>query len=604
MKKTNLKFLSGVLSLVTLFPTATVKGLDYSKVGYDVFSDKSVIDSIDTKSIAEIGVAGLLTVGAIAGIREAAKDRSPFVPRDYGKLPNANFTNTANLCFWHALVQQLYDIKAFRNFISSVDLSTIANPNTRHKIEKFRELFAGMARFGGENYSRFTKHASYNMAKEFLPGDKLGHQQDINEACNDFLKDVFDEYATIRGRQRFDSRGIFTGNISNILMESVTLPMNNPNLKLGDLLKESEANFQDKLNAMGSIWDGTMASSNRANRGNRMAILRRLPITEFLARDQQDNIVFNNGAFVIDDKYKRFVHEATPTEPNSCNMEKFSNLPRRFQNEVIQSFEKDPVRPRILSNKARLQQIKTDWDSSDPIKKKNARRNLLENVPIGRFLVGNAAGKKGQQYRTGFHLDLAPLEALINGGDTFDDAVDLVRKSTRYTTPLVKNTLGALPASEVDINVLDDQFSVFPGRFQYDPVINGTKKINTRVDFGSGTVDYKGQKYELTAVTVHSGTGGGGHYYTYKKQNGYWYKYDDMASSYSGEVTWDAVKADSETNCTMMTFSKQGTVAKGRSPMDIRRVEPLNITGNYISNIVSKAEPYLSRSEFETILEM
>lgn len=609
MKKINLKFLSGALGLITLFPTAPVKGLDYSQVGYDVYPVESVNDpidsidsndSIDIKSIAEIGVSGLLTAGAIAGICEAAKDRSPFVAHDYSKLPNANFTNTANLCFWHALVQQLYDIKAFRKFIDSVDLSTIANPNTRRKIEKFRELFADMARFGGENYSRFTKHASYNMAKEFLPIDSFGRQQDINEACNLFLSDVFDEYTKCYGRQKVGQRGTTTY-VTNILMESVKLPVNNQQLKLGDLLKESEANFQDKLNAMEDLWGG---QSNPQNKVNRMPILQRLPITEFLARVPQNGdepLVFNNGAFVIDDKFKHLLHTADPNEPNSCSMDHFSDLPWRLRNYVIQSFENDPVRPYILSNQSRLQQIRADWDSTDLKKKKAARQNLLENLPIGDFLVGDANGRKGRRFRTGFHLDLPALEALINGGGTFDQAVRLLKKSTRYKTPLVKATLGALPASEVDINVLDDQFSIFVGRFQGDAVTVPIHKVHTHIDFGNGTVDYKGQKYELTAVSVHKGLYGGGHYYTYKKQNGYWYKYDDIASGYSGEVTWDAVKADSETNCTMMTFSKQGTVAKGRSPMDIRRVEPLNITRNYISNIISKAEPNLSKYRFEIV---
>ncbi len=506
MKKINLKFLSGMLSFVTLFPTAAVQGLDYSKVGYNVYPVERVEDSIDIKSIAGIGVSGLLTAGMIKGICEAAKDRSPFVAHNYSKLPNANFTNTANLCFWHALVQQLYDIKAFRKFINSVNLDTVTcgldqkelqqDDNkqlvkiTRRQIRKFRELFANMARYGGENYSRFTKYASYNMAKEFLPSDQVGKQQDISEACNNFLTGVFDEYAKFCGRPQVGRMGKPVP-VTNIVMAAIPL-VQRQNLKLGDLLKENEANYRDKLYAMGSIWDDTTASPNRANRENRMAILRRLPITAFLAKDQQDDIVFNNSAFVIDDKYKHLVHEATPAEPNNCSMETFSGLPRRFQNNVIQGFEKDPVKPYILSNTAKLQQIQADWDSSDSGKRNKARKNLLENLPIGRFLVKDAKGADGK--RAGFHLNLPALEAFINGGGTFDQAVRLLKQSTRYKTPLVKNTLGALPASDVDINVLDDQFSIFAGRFQYDLIAGILNKVNTRIDFGGGTVDYKGQE--------------------------------------------------------------------------------------------------------------
>ncbi|MDO4199139.1 MAG: hypothetical protein Q4D57_00020 [Clostridia bacterium] len=119
----------------------------------------------------------------------------------------------------------------------------------------------------------------------------------------------------------------------------------------------------------------------------------------------------------------------------------------------------------------------------------------------------------------------------------------------------VKEALKSLKLPELDIPVIDDQFAIFVARHDYDIQSMESVKVTKRVDFGDGTVNYKGKIFEVTAVSVQKGNMDSGHYYTYKKHGCCWYKYDDVASHYSGVVSWNDVKKDAETGCTMLTFS-------------------------------------------------
>ena len=179
------------------------------------------------------------------------------------------------------------------------------------------------------------------------------------------------------------------------------------------------------------------------------------------------------------------------------------------------------------------------------------------------------------------------------------------KKADEFSVPFVVGELDALPRNEIEIDVIDDQFSIFVQRSVRD------KNKDTRpVDLGEGTVEFKGQKFELTAVTVHSGNGTGGHYYTYKKQGGTWWKYDDLSRGAPARKvnSWGDVKEDSKCKCVMMTFSKQGTNVKGHEYVSgdttsILRSEPLNIERGYVSRIISKSNsnPKFSKDKFEIV---
>ncbi len=119
----------------------------------------------------------------------------------------------------------------------------------------------------------------------------------------------------------------------------------------------------------------------------------------------------------------------------------------------------------------------------------------------------------------------------------------------------VKEALKSLKLPELDIPVIDEQFAIFVARHNYDIQSMESVKVTKRVDFGDGTVNYKGKIFEVTAVSVQKGNMDFGHYYTYKKHGCCWYKYDDISGNYSGGVSWNDVKKDAETDCTMLTFS-------------------------------------------------
>lgn len=104
--------------------------------------------------------------------------------------------------------------------------------------------------------------------------------------------------------------------------------------------------------------------------------------------------------------------------------------------------------------------------------------------------------------------------------------------------------------------VVDDQFLICVQRAGVVGEDGNPIKAIQKVDFGNGTVNYKGKMFEVTAVSVHSGSGSGGHYYTYKKHGNFWYEYNDCAAGVPC-VSWDTVKKDAETNCTMLTFTKK-----------------------------------------------
>lgn len=569
MKKINLKLLSVALGITMFLPAVPVNGLDYSKVGYNVSKkdDKDSKDSLDEKKIiAGAGAAGLAAcIGA--GIWISTRDKSSFAGCDYTCLPNANFSNTHNLCFWHALIQQLYDVKAFRNFIKNVDLNKVSQPTTGQKIADLRELFAQMEEFGGANYKRFTADESYNFAEKILGADNIGEFQDIHDACLRFLGDVLEEYCQKCGGRVHDKSG--SKIISNITYEEVSkIPALGRQLVLSDLLRDTEPSIQEREQALEKVWrNGTPGVATRDIQRCRTQLLKRLPLSNFVKNG-------NQGELVVD---KAALQSVTPAA------KEYSSLDDKCRNSMLDSFDCDPVRPGILDDD-RWREIEADWNSDDVTKRTQARKRVFGCLPIGVFW-----GKNG-------NLNADELRKFVNQG-TLDRAKANLEKATDFKTPCVKTAFDQLARPEVNIDILDDQFAIFVSRFNRD-----MSKSKERVSFGDGKVVYKNQTFELTAVTVHTGSANSGHYYTYKKQGGCWYKYNDATIGYSGEVSWNKVKSDAEENCTMLTFSKPGIVVRNEATVDYHRVEPMNkVTPDYVSKIISKVESVPDKDTFEIV---
>lgn len=181
---------------------------------------------------------------------------------------------------------------------------------------------------------------------------------------------------------------------------------------------------------------------------------------------------------------------------------------------------------------------------SDP-EKLEALRERAENISLRDYMYKDP--DTGQNV-----VDYQGINVLFSANPSSDGIPDKFKNKivTDFSdVPCVREALQSLPAPEFDIPVIDNQFAVFVARFDAR-----RNKDRRRIDFGDGMVTFHNQIFELTAVSVHKGNTGGGHYYTYKKHGNDWYKYDD----YSGvvpRVTWEKVKNDSEKDCTMLTFS-------------------------------------------------
>lgn len=105
----------------------------------------------------------------------------------YDSDMDANFTNIDNLCYWHALAQQLYSLRAFRKFVDEINLTDI-NTETADKIKALRELFAEMDSTKG---GRIDPDTCVKFAKRILGkiADKKYHPMVIG-----YIKDVFECY--------------------------------------------------------------------------------------------------------------------------------------------------------------------------------------------------------------------------------------------------------------------------------------------------------------------------------------------------------------------------------------------------------------------------
>lgn len=541
MKKTNLRLLSMMLGVITLFSGAPVRGEGNFK---DV-KNKTGSIPFGLKVAAGVGITGALTVGVIAGCYALAKNKSSSDdqwsdsvcsndPSSY--LTNANFSNTRNLCYWHALLQHLYDIKAFKKFIKECDENFIDNTDTQKKILALREIFNAMEKRSGGVLSRDECEIFADKVfggKKWADGESiLGNQQDPSEVCTKFMPDVMGRYA------EFVNCG---GDGSNIFMNSVKLRSDKHSISLDDVLRE---NLPDELARCGAVnthcWN---------NEESRLSILRRLPVSCLLSRDKKESIVVSETGFTVDADVIKKLFEIND----------ISKLPGGIKNLIINDFSEDPKNPPILDNEQSLEEIESNWDSSDSTKKCNARSRIFSSMPISDFIVKDEqSGKWG--------IDRAKLKELVNGENSFEDAIKCLKNLEHAKTECVKDALDTCDLPYIRVPVIEGQFSIFISRLVFNTAVNEGIKDDIPVYFGDGTVRFGANGlFELTAVTVHSGSGMGGHYYTYKKQGGIWWKYDDLNNKPAHRVSWDNVKADSQRKCVMLTFSKKGTDGVGDS---------------------------------------
>lgn len=557
MKKTNLRLLSMMLGVITLFSGAPVRGEGNFK---DV-KNKTGSIPFGLKVAAGVGITGALTVGVIAGCYALAKNKSSSddqecsVPQAYltqdsqrqaspvsvrgygsGNHPNANFSNTRNLCYWHALLQHLYDIKAFKKFIKECDENFIDNTDTQKKILALREIFNAMEKRSGGVLSRDECEIFADKVfggKKWADGESiLGNQQDPSEVCTKFMPDVMNLYAG------FVDCG---GDGSNIFMNSVKLRPDKHLISLDDVLRE---NLPDELARCDAInnycWNGAES---------RLSILRRLPVSHLLARNEDESIAVSETGFTVDNDVINNLFES----------KNISELPDGIKNLIINDFSEDPKKPSILDNDQSLGEIKSNWNSSDLKMKKDARLRIFSSAPISDFVVKDEqSGKWG--------IDRAKLEELVNGENSFEDAIKCLKNLEHAKTECVKDAFDKCDLPYIRVPVIEGQFSIFISRLVFNTAVNERIKDDKPVDFGDGTVRFgTNGLFELTAVTVHSGSGMGGHYYTYKKQGGIWWKYDDLNNKPAHRVSWDGVKEDSQRKCVMLTFSKKGTDGVGDS---------------------------------------
>lgn len=599
MKKTNLRLLSMMLGVITLFSGAPVRGEGNFK---DV-KNKTGSIPFGLKVAAGVGITGALTVGVIAGCYALAKNKSSSadqecsVPQAYltqdsqrqaspvsvrgygsGNHPNANFSNTRNLCYWHALLQNLYDIKAFKKFIKEYDENFIDNTDTQKKILALREIFNAMGECSGGVLSRDKCEMFANEVfggKKWSDGESiLGNQQDPSEVCTKFMPDVMNLYAG------FVNCG---GDGSNIFMNSVKLRPDKHLISLDDVLRE---NLPDELARCDAINNYCWSNEER-----RLSILRRLPVSCLLSRDEKESIAVSETGFTVDNDVINNLFES----------KNISELPDGIKNLIINDFSEDPKKPSILDNDQSLGEIKSNWNSSDLKMKKDARLRIFSSAPISDFVVKDEqSGKWG--------IDRAKLGELVNGKKSFEDAIKCLKNLEHAKTECVKDALDTCDLPYIRVPVIEGQFSIFISRLVFNTAVNEGIKDDIPVYFGDGTVRFGANGlFELTAVTVHSGSGMGGHYYTYKKQGGIWWKYDDLNNKPAHRVSWDGVKEDSQRKCVMLTFSKKGTDVKEYecifgNTTKIVRLEPLDME-NYFLDIISQSHlnPKFSKDKFEIV---
>ncbi len=187
MKKLFFKILSTSLSVTLALTVFSIKDTNQASATACVSKNgnefhKKVVEAVGIG----VGVGGAVTIGAVAVGLICVLTKN--------KNTNANFTNTQNLCFWHSLVQQLYSLNSFRKFIENADLKS--EPETAKKNEAFAKLFNLMARC-----DRIDMSKSEEFAKQILPKEKIGTQQDINEAWTSFISDIKDKYTQYYGGQ-------------------------------------------------------------------------------------------------------------------------------------------------------------------------------------------------------------------------------------------------------------------------------------------------------------------------------------------------------------------------------------------------------------------
>lgn len=589
MKKTNLRLLSMMLGVITLFSGAPVRGEGNFK---DV-KNKTGSIPFGLKVAAGVGITGALTVGVIAGCYALAKNKSSSDdqwsdsvcsndPSSY--LTNANFSNTRNLCYWHALLQHLYDIKAFKKFIKEYNENFIDNTDTQKKILALREIFNAMEKRSGGVLSRDECEIFADKVfggKKWADGESiLGNQQDFGEICTSFMSDILGLYTEKYGCILTDSNGSSEGT-SNILTNSVKLEQGKK-LKLDDLLRENLPDKSARCNAIDNYcW---------SNEESRLSILRRLPVSCLLSRDEKESIAVSETGFTVDNDVINNLFES----------KNISELPDGIKNLIINDFSEDPKNPPILDNEQSLEEIESNWDSSDSTKKCNARSRIFSSMPISDFIVKDEqSGKWG--------IDTAKLGELVNGKKSFEDAIKCLKNLEHAKTECVKDALDTCDLPYIRVPVIEGQFSIFISRLVFNTAVNEGIKDDIPVYFGDGTVRFGANGlFELTAVTVHSGSGMGGHYYTYKKQGGIWWKYDDLNNKPAHRVSWDNVKADSQRKCVMLTFSKKGTDVKEYecifgNTTKIVRLEPLDIKNNFLYIFCRPVESNFSKDKFEIV---
>ncbi|MBR2735475.1 MAG: ubiquitin carboxyl-terminal hydrolase [Clostridia bacterium] len=459
---------------------------------------------------------------------DATKTDSPTVPKT---RKNANLTNTNNLCFWHSFLQQMYSLEKFRQFINDVAYfqgMKSAAEKAKNEIGELEKSFAEKSKKTTPPSDKpnaattCTTTSSGSGAGETGVEGVRASAVRIAQSLSDYLPD--------------GAMNVVTAAADDVAAVKKTKEMADELLKACEQIEQIRGIFA-KMAKGGRVSKETCKKfAQEVFKGLKTS--RSKPVF-----GQQHDIseVWTSYISSVNDVYKRYCKKN--------GKHRWSNI-LDIPLQLTSSYRPSNItlsnlltadEPSMPQKCAALNGILSSPAPIDPSIRRAAR-----NVPIGSFLDKDDAGNMVIP-----HEDLEVLFGCRKGTITGHTANVVVNELSNV--PAFDAALRQVPLEPIEISVSQHQFTVFIARFKPDRT-----KDTRRIDFGNeGTVVYKNKTYELTAISVHSGsTLGSGHYYTYKEQNGQWLKYDDCSRKVS-VVSWPSVKKDAETNCAMLTFTEK-----------------------------------------------